>query len=209
MSAHSEYIGQQIKAARKALKISQTHLGEMIGKTLRTIQKYESGEIEPSLGMINTLAACLQTTPTKLIGYESQPIRLDSLADVFSVILELEKKAGLRFEINIEKPPQDKSWRCSLQFDGSSVENPFNADLCSFLERFAEERENLETYMIERTHYDHWIETELAYYANTTLDDRPIEYLSPEERIRRRDRRLTELYSHISDGDPDAKKNGD
>ena len=37
-------IGKRIKEFRKALHLNQTELAEKLGKTMRTIQKYESGE---------------------------------------------------------------------------------------------------------------------------------------------------------------------
>ena len=63
-------IGQRIRAARKQKGINQTELANLLGKSLRTIQKYESGEIEVSIAMINELAKALDTTSTFLIGYE-------------------------------------------------------------------------------------------------------------------------------------------
>ena len=52
-------IGARIKQARKSAKLSQTELAERLHKTMRTIQKYESGEIEPSISMINSIAYVL------------------------------------------------------------------------------------------------------------------------------------------------------
>ena len=46
-------IGTRIRDARKAAGMSQTVLGQHLNKTLRTIQKYESGEIEPFRGFFN------------------------------------------------------------------------------------------------------------------------------------------------------------
>ena len=52
-------IGENIKNERKAAGLSQSQLATLIGKTLRTVQKYESGEIEPSFSMINEIAIAL------------------------------------------------------------------------------------------------------------------------------------------------------
>lgn len=49
-------IGQAIKAARKAARMSQAELAHRLGKTLRTVQKYESGEILPSIPTILQIA---------------------------------------------------------------------------------------------------------------------------------------------------------
>ena len=49
MNSNPAEIGERIKSARKAAGLSQTELATRLNKTLRTIQKYESGEIEPSI----------------------------------------------------------------------------------------------------------------------------------------------------------------
>ena len=186
MSTRSEAIGQRIKEARKAKKYSQTQLAVMLNKTLRSVQKYESGEIEPSIALLNDIAKALEVSPATLIGYQTQEIRLDSLSDVFFVLSELNKKAGLRFEVDVRKPPADSSWACSLRFDGMNRNAPNNEDICLFLERFADERAAVESYMADQGHFNHWLETELAYYANVVLEDKPVEELTTEERIQRR-----------------------
>ena len=53
MHSNPAEIGERIKAARKAAHLSQTELAQRLDKTMRTVQKYESGEIEPSIAMIN------------------------------------------------------------------------------------------------------------------------------------------------------------
>ena len=49
-------IGERIKLLRKKRGYNQKELANLLGKSLRTIQKYESGEIEVSIAMINELA---------------------------------------------------------------------------------------------------------------------------------------------------------
>lgn len=186
MSARSEEIGKRIKAARKEKKLSQTELANILGKTLRSVQKYESGEIEPSIALLNTIANVLSVSPAALIGYQSQSIRLDSLSDVFHVLNELNKKAGLHFEIEVKRPPQYEGWSCSMRFNGKQTDAPYNEDICLFLERYADACEDLANYQTDQAYFDQWMETELAYYANTHLEDRPVETLTTEERIRRR-----------------------
>ena len=51
-------IGQRIKMLRKKKGLSQTELAQMLGKSLRTVQKYETGEIEVSISVINQIAEC-------------------------------------------------------------------------------------------------------------------------------------------------------
>ena len=179
-------IGSRIKAARKTAHLSQTSLAKQLDKTLRSVQKYESGEIEPSIAVINQIAKVLNVSPAELMGYQSQEIRLDTLADVFHVLHELDKKAGLRFEVDVKRPPRDEEWSCSLHFNGNDPNAERNADICLFLESYADERERVESYMSDQEYFDHWFETQLAYYANAELTDKPVEALTVDERIRRR-----------------------
>jgi len=201
MNSTPAEIGLRIKDARKAAKLSQTDLAMRLEKTLRTVQKYESGEIEPSIAVINDIAKILGVSPAALIGYQKQEIRLDTLSDVLYVLNELNKKAGLHFDIDIKRPPHFDEWTCSLRFDGkSSAEH--NSDLCLFLERFAEERTRLETYWTDQDYFDHWFEKELAYYAETALPNREVVELSHEERLMRRnelDRQMMEAKKEAAE----------
>ena len=186
MSINTSGIGIRIKTARKAAKMSQTELGTYLNKTLRTIQKYESGEIEPSIGTINEIARVLHVSSAELIGYEKTPVLLDTLADVLNFLHSLNKKEDIRFDIVVNRPPQSKEWNCSLRFNGNDTSAEHNADLCLFLERFAEERERLETYWTDQDYFDHWFDKELAYYATVGLSDKEPIALTEEERLRRR-----------------------
>ena len=64
-------IGDNIKAARKALKMSQDELAEKTGANRVTISHYETGVYLPSVPALQRLAEALHTTPTKLTGEES------------------------------------------------------------------------------------------------------------------------------------------
>ena len=77
-------IGQRIKALRKRKGYNQQELADIIGKSLRTVQKYESGEIEVSIAVVNQLAEVLETTPTFILGYDTDIAPIRSLADVMN-----------------------------------------------------------------------------------------------------------------------------
>lgn len=203
--SQSNEVGKKIKEIRKSLKMSQTDLAVKLGKTLRTVQKYESGEIELSVAMVNEIAAVLGISPAELIGYQKQEIRLDSLADVLNVINQLNHKAGLKFQIEVSRPPVSADWFCSLRFEGNDEAAPLNQDLCLSLERYADQTERLQSYWIDQEYFDHWFETELAYYANLPLEDRITEKLTEEERLIRRNeleaRRIEEMKKAAAESD--------
>lgn len=180
-------IGNRIRTTRKKKGLSQTELANLLGKSMRTIQKYESGEIEPSIAIINEIAKRLDVESAYLMGYGRTDNTMDTLSDVMALIAELSDKAGIRFEVDVKRPPHAEEWSCAIRFNGNQADAEHNADLCLFLESFRDERERLETYWSDRAQYDEWLDHQLAYYAPIPLADRERETLTPEERIRRRD----------------------
>ena len=70
-------IGQRIKTLRKSKGLNQQDLANLLGKSLRTVQKYETGEIEVSIAIVNELAKLLDKLGVDLIELEpiTQPIR--------------------------------------------------------------------------------------------------------------------------------------
>ena len=188
--------------------MSQTELAQRLDKTMRTVQKYESGEIEPSIAMINAIAKILNISPADLIGYQKPEIQLDSLSDVIAVLYQLNKKAGIRFEIDVQRPPHSEEWSCSLKFKGNDHSAEMNDSLCLILEEFRDEREKLETYWTDQESFDRWIEKELAYYAGAKLQDKEVEVLSDLERIQRRnelDRQMLEKMKKAAEENGDQK----
>ena len=128
-------IGQRIKQLRKRKGLNQTELAQMLKKSLRTVQKYETGEIEVSIAVVNQIADLLDTTSTYILGYESSTTQIRTLADVMDFLFKLETVEGIDFKINVQKPPRSKQWECSVSFDGKSTAE-FNADMCLFLEQW-------------------------------------------------------------------------
>ena len=61
-------LGDRIKAARKALNLSQDDLAEAIGANRVTISKYENGKFLPSVTALNKLADVLNLSPSELTG---------------------------------------------------------------------------------------------------------------------------------------------
>ena len=156
--------------------------------------------------MINAIAKILNISPADLIGYQKPEIQLDSLSDVIAVLYQLNKKAGIRFEIDVQRPPHSEEWSCSLKFKGNDRSAEMNDSLCLILEEFRDEREKLETYWTDQESFDRWIEKELAYYADAKLQDKEVEALSDLERIQRRnelDRQMLEKMKKA------AEENGD
>ena len=61
-------LSNNIRAARKALKMSQDELADAIGANRVTISRYETGSYLPSVSALEKLAQVLNTTPNALMG---------------------------------------------------------------------------------------------------------------------------------------------
>lgn len=186
MTDTSVEIGRRIKMARNAAKMSQTELADKVNKTLRTVQKYESGEITPSIDMIEQIAQVLNVPPFRLIAYERQELRIQSLSDVLYILNEINNKTGIRFEIEAKRASREGEWSSALKFDGYDLSNPYNADMCKLLEQYGLWRYKLENYWISHETFEAWVDSKLSYYATTMLSDKKYEELSLEERLKRR-----------------------
>ncbi len=65
-------IGQRIKSMRKEQGLSIDDLAEKLGKNRTTVYRYENGDIENlPLGILDSLAEALNTTPAYLLGWKS------------------------------------------------------------------------------------------------------------------------------------------
>lgn len=188
-------IGRRLKALRKRKGLNQQELAELLGKSLRTVQKYETGEIEVSIAIVNQLAEILESTPTYILGYEVKNEPITNLADIMNLLFQLEKVQGLDFRIEVKKPPRNDLWECSVSFDGKNTDADYNADMCLFLEQWEEQRDDLRTYNSSPSSYRKWQEQTLAYYAATSVDCTEPEDISEEERRQRRKAYMESLYA--------------
>ena len=114
----SKEIGKRIRLARKMRHISQTKLAEMLDRSLRTIQKYECGDIDVSISALVSICAALDVPLSYMIGLGTRRAVLTSLADVMDFLFLLDTADELDFDIEVEKPPKSQSWKCSLSFGG-------------------------------------------------------------------------------------------
>lgn len=189
-------IGQRIKLLRKRKGLNQTELAQRLKKSLRTVQKYETGEIEVSIAVVNQIADILDTTSTYILGYEANTAQIKTLADVMDFLFKLETVEGIDFKISVQKPPRSKQWECSISFDGKSAVG-LNADMCLFLEQWEDEREDLRTFNSTQAAYKKWKEQTLAYYATNAVECVEPEELDPDERIKKRNEFLEKEYGNL------------
>ena len=85
-------IGKKIKDARIAAGLTQAELGNRIGKNLRTIQKYEHGDVNLSYSVIQSIAKELNVSPEFLIDSQASPSKQDDSCT--------QSKRALKFNLN-------------------------------------------------------------------------------------------------------------
>lgn len=178
-------IGQRIRKFRKDKGLNQSELAEKIGKSLRTVQKYEKGEIEVAVSVISDIAAVLGISSSDILGYKSGIEHIGSLSDIMSFLFMLENVRDVDFKVNVKKPSQGGQWECSISFDGQQGAK-YNADLCLFLERWAEEREKFRTYFSSLEDYSRWKAETLAYYSQSQVEIAEPTELDFETRLKKR-----------------------
>ena len=195
MSKHDyTQVGQRIKMLRKRKGMNQSELAAALDKSLRTVQKYETGEIEVSIAIVNQLAELLDSTPTYILGYESNNEPIRGLADVLDFLFKLENIKELGFRIDVRRPPHYDQWECSITFDGKGKEL-HNSDLCLVLEQWENEREDVRTYAHSQKRYRKWKDQTLAYYSGNQMTYEEPEELDPEIRMQKR----IEYLQHVFD----------
>ncbi len=84
-------LGDRIKSAREALRMTQGELGERCGTTKQTVFKYETGVVTNiPLDRLEQLAEVLEVTPGYLTGWAEEgsvlPERLGELAEPFELL---------------------------------------------------------------------------------------------------------------------------
>ncbi|MCL2854504.1 MAG: helix-turn-helix domain-containing protein [Defluviitaleaceae bacterium] len=177
-------IGKRIQERRKKLGLSQTQFGERLCKNLRTIQKYEKGEIDLSFATLNEISKALGINAAELIGCEANKVQISSFADVLDFLFAMEKMGNLNFSLNIKRPPHHDEWECAIKFDGKDKSATFNQNMCLFLEEWQDYREDLADRLVRAEELDQmqlgyreWMEAN-AKSAYKVWQDKALTYYS-------------------------------
>ena len=87
MNEINKLVGERIAEIRKYNRINQSDLADKLGKSLRTVQKYESGEIDIPLSTLGEIAKILDTTLNYLFIYLPVCTQMSVMHDVSSSML--------------------------------------------------------------------------------------------------------------------------
>lgn len=115
-------IGHRIKEIRKERGLSQTELAEKINKSLRTVQKYEKGEIEVSVETANDIANVLGTSIAFILTGEECVMKQPITDDVREIACPFCGKGSVYATIltTIYFTAEHKMYKTGVDFSGDS-----------------------------------------------------------------------------------------
>ena len=70
MKDYDKIVGKNLKRIRLEIGLTQTEVAELFGKSLRTVQKYEAGEISLSVAALGYIAETLEADITEFFHFD-------------------------------------------------------------------------------------------------------------------------------------------
>ena len=178
----AEEIGNAIKKRRRQLKITQKEFAERLGKSERTIQKYESGEITMKIDLIKRVADELEIPWQELLEAKTDEIgivssenefpacRFHTLSDVINALFTITEIKDIAFQLTCAKPPESPDWTSALMVDGKGS-GIYNADFCLFMENWMNKLAALQSGSINQEQFETWKRETLEYYSDSYFSD--------------------------------------
>ena len=178
----AEEIGNAIKKRRRQLKITQKEFAERLGKSERTIQKYESGEITMKIDLIKLVADELAIPWQELLEAKTDEIgivssenefpacRFHTLSDVINALFTITEIKDIAFQLTCAKPPESPDWTSALMVDGKGS-GTYNADFCLFMENWMNKLAALQSGSINQEQFETWKRETLEYYSDSYFSD--------------------------------------
>ena len=164
-------LGARIRSARKAAHMSQSALADKLGKTTRTIQKYESNEISPPIKTIDSIAnICAIDLSDLIVSPGTGPMPM-MLTECLLFLYGLEQHSNLTFEIKIRKLDDSDGCSCTATaYDNTGVLVWEDALSCSF-DNIAKQSADLEKYRASHEDFNRWLDEKLSHYSCPTSDN--------------------------------------
>ncbi|HBB28315.1 MAG TPA: hypothetical protein DC000_03525 [Clostridiales bacterium] len=91
MNVNYKEIGIRIRKYRKELKMTQQQLADKIGRVESSIRKYEKGEVEIPVSVLDSLASVFNITLTELLGWSynfTMPTIINKFRNALGMTLE-------------------------------------------------------------------------------------------------------------------------
>jgi len=134
-------IGKIIKGKRKELKISQKDFADKLGKSVRTVQKYEKGEIEAPLQVLTQIAEILDCPIEELVNSNSVSPNASALENLCSALMDFEAKTGISIKVN--DLPSEGNGTKKLSITLETTDNDEASKQINFIKRMYFYREAL------------------------------------------------------------------
>lgn len=178
----SEEIGKAIQKQRRAQKITQKEFAQRLGKSERTIQKYESGEILLKIDVLKQIANELNVpwqkllfakdtnTPKDNTTAEYPSYEFHTMSDVINALFAITELTDFSFELTNTKPPESSEWTAGIKVNGKG-NGKYDADFCLFMENWITKKNMLQTGKISKEKFDSWKSDMLTYYKDSRLDN--------------------------------------
>ena len=163
----SEEIGKAIQKQRRAQKITQKEFAQRLGKSERTIQKYESGEILLKIDVLKQIANELNVpwqellfakdtnTPKDNTTAEYPAYEFHTMSDVINALFAITELTDFSFELTNTKPPENPEWTAGIKVNGKG-NGKYDADFCLFMENWKAKKNMLQTGKISKEKFDSW-----------------------------------------------------
>lgn len=123
-------VGLKIRAMREAKKISQSKLGELIGKSESTVGNYENGIIDIPCSVLLKLATALECQPEEFFGAKGDDfnpvaeLRIYTLEDRQSVAGILVKNGYTVRQIKVPREKGKSNYLClQAKIEDTSLES--------------------------------------------------------------------------------------
>lgn len=198
----SKEIGENIQKLRKARKITQEQFAKQLNKGVRTIQKYESGEIQVPTDVLAQMGDIFEMPWIQIIKPNivfidikedeiwRSKYHFDNLGDVINALFTIEAGKNFTTSISVNKPPEDENWSASFSVDGKGS-SKYDADFCLFMENWMTRLASLKAGTLSPASYREWQSKTIAYYESSKLE--PVseiaEYMDNLEQVSKPDKK--------------------
>ncbi len=176
----SKEIGKAIQKQRRAQKITQKEFAQRLGKSERTIQKYESGEILLKIDVLKQIAnelnvswqellfAKVTNTPKDNTTAEYPTYEFHTMSDLINALFAITELTDFSFELTNTKPSENPEWTAGIKVNGKS-DGKYDADFYLFMENWITKKNMLQTGKLSKEKFDSWKSDMLAYYKDSRL----------------------------------------
>ncbi len=114
-------IGLRIKSFRTKQELTQQELADLVGITVSTVQKYESGERNPSSSNLKKIAQALDVQENLFYNIGLSELPLHTIGDIMSILFLLDDKIGFNPRYREDNKGNIDPYSVSIQFTNVEI----------------------------------------------------------------------------------------